>query len=165
MSSVMARCDYFTKFLVLFLAGILAHTLAGGAVIELNRFILLTASICMILFLVRNLSLEGPQLALVVLVLQSAGHFLLGGADKSSDLQMSGAHLISGVLSYRAVTHFDHFWEFFAELRQALLVPIFEILTFRIEVPSFHWIGRKSPISSDYFSSIQTRGPPIKEFS
>jgi hypothetical protein len=165
MHSLKARSNYFTKLVVLFLSGILAHTLSGGAIIELQSFISLTALISLILFLTRNLTLEGPQLALVVLALQSAGHFLLGGADKSSDIQMSGAHLISGVLSYRAVTHFDHFWEFFAELTQALVVPIFEILTFRIEVPSFHWIGRKSPISSDYFSSIQTRGPPIKEFS
>jgi hypothetical protein len=158
-----ARSDYFTKVLVLFLSGVLAHSLSGGAVIELKSFIFFTALISLTLFLARNLTLEGPQLALLVLVLQSAGHFLLGGADKSSDIQMSGAHLIAGVLSYRAVTHFDHFWEFFAELAQALFIPIFEILTFHIEVSSLHWIGRKSPSSSDYFLSIPTRGPPIKE--
>jgi hypothetical protein len=165
MSPVMARCDYFTKFLVLFFAGILAHTLSGGEVIGLNRFILLTGLISAILFLVRNVSLEGPQLALVILALQSAGHFLLGGADKTSDLRMSIAHLIAGTLSYRAVTHFDRFWELITELAQRLYIPSFIFLTFHTPLSISIWVERNTVHSLEFFSIIKYRGPPTKELS
>ena len=158
MHPIKARGDYFTKVLVLLLAGILAHSLSGGAIIEFNRFIRLTALIGLTLILTRNLSLEGPQLALVVLTLQSAGHFLLGGADRSNDLQMSGAHLFAGLLSYKAVTHFDRFWEFIAEMKQSLRIPNFEVLTLQIELSSTRWVVRKSAISQFLFTALQFRG-------
>ena len=163
MHSAKPRGGYFTKVLILFLAGILAHSLAGGSVIELDRFILLTALISSCLFLTRNLTLEGPELALLVLALQSAGHFLLGGADRSNDLQMTLAHLFAGLLSFRAVTHFDRFWEFIRELFQALQIPTFEILTFQKEALCLCWSPHTTSIANVFLLSFQFRGPPIKE--
>lgn len=164
MHPVTARGDYFTRVLVLLLSGILAHTLSGGAIIEVNRFLTLSVLIALALFLSRNISLEGPQLALMILIVQSTGHFLLGGADKSSDLQMSFAHILAGLLSYKAVTHFDRFWEFIAVLAQALRIPNFEILIFRIEISHLRWIVRESSITHFFSRSLQFRGPPTKEF-
>lgn len=163
MHSAKARGGYFTKVLILFLAGILAHSLAGGSVVDLNRFMILTGLISACLFLTRNLTLEGPKLALLVLALQSAGHFLLGGADRSNDLRMTLAHIFAGLLSYKAVTHFDRFWEFIKKLAQALQIPTFEILTFLKESPWLHWSPRTPSIANVFFLSFQFRGPPAKE--
>ena len=163
MHAVKRRGGYFTKVLILFLAGILAHSLAGGSVIDLNHFIQMTGLIGACLFLTRNLTLEGPKLALLVLALQSAGHFLLGGADRSHDLRMTLAHLFAGWLSYKAVTHFDRFWEFIWELARALQIPTFEILTFQKETLSLRWNPRTPSIAKVFFLSFQFRGPPAKE--
>lgn len=163
MHSAKPRGGYFTKVLILFLAGILAHSLAGGSVIDFNRFMILTALISSCLFLTRNLILEGPELALLVLALQSAGHFLLGGADRSNDLQMTLAHLFAGLLSYKAVTHFDRFWEFIRDLFQALQIPTFEILAFQKEALCLRWNARAKSIAKVFLLSFQFRGPPARE--
>ena len=164
MHSVKARSGHFTKVLILFLAGILAHTLSGGSLVESNRLLTFSALIALCIFLTRNLILEGPQLALLVLALQSMGHFALGGADKSGDLRMTFAHLFAGLLSYKTVGHVDRFWEFLARIVEFLHIPIFEVLAIKCELLTKSDSYLAPSISREFFSSNQYRGPPTKEF-
>jgi hypothetical protein len=165
MRSIKTRGDFITKLLLLFLSGILAHTLSGGEVVAFKQTFLLTAVISLGLFIARNITLEGPQLALMVLLAQSFGHFLLGGADNSSDLQMSAAHIFAGVLSYRAVIHLNKFWNLIADLVARLQIPRFNLITFQNNYVVSQWPRPNLFISHLSYSSLQFRGPPVKEFA
>jgi hypothetical protein len=159
------RADFITKLLILFLSGILAHTLSGGAVVAFKKTLFLTALISLGLYLARDITLEGPQLALMVLLAQSSGHFVLGGADNSSDLRMSAAHIFAGVLSYRAVIHLDTFWNLIADLVARLQIARFNLITFPINYVISQWPRPNLFISHLSYSSLQFRGPPVKEFA
>lgn len=163
MLPVTAKCDNFTKSLVLFLSGILAHLLSGGAVIEIHRFLVLSGLIGASLFLTRNHSHEGPQLALMILILQSSGHFILGGADKSNDVQMSGAHLLAGIISYKTVVHFDRFWEFLAGLAHVFFMSIFRVISLKVFYICANQVETRLSISHLFYSSRLFRGPPTRE--
>ena len=163
MHSVKARSGHFIKVLILFLAGILAHTLSGGSLVESNRLLTFSALIGLCIFLTRNQILEGPHLAMLVLALQSMGHFALGGANKSGDLRMTLAHLFAGIVSYKTVGHLDRFWEFLARIIEFLHIPIFEELAIKCELPSKSKNYVAPIISREFFSTSQYRGPPTKE--
>lgn len=156
--------DYFFKSLILFLSGILAHTLSGGSVVDTDRLFTLSLLIALSLFFTRKNLLEGPQLALMVLALQSSSHFLLGGADKSSEFQMSFAHIFAGVLSHKVVTHLDGFWEFLRRLAGLLQIPVFKELKVGNQY-QFTAIRFLEPsMARTFYTTNQYRGPPVEEF-
>ena len=155
--------DSFIKALVLFTTGILAHILAGGDVVNPGRFLFLISLIAISLFLTRGQNLEGPQLALLVVMLQSSGHFILGMADKSTDLQMITAHIIAGVISYHTVRHFDGFHDFFAKFIDSLQIPNFKVLEILIQEAPHVVADQLVFIQSTTTESNLVRGPPLEK--
>jgi hypothetical protein len=120
-------------------------------------------SICIgaILIAIRNAQLEGPSLALVILFIHSSSHFLLGGGTYQNENRMTAAHLLSGVISYLAISSFEEAWEIVSSAFVVLLpnlpfqsptIPEFFQLEVLVRNLSFQ-IRRLT-------ASLKFRGPP-----
>jgi hypothetical protein len=141
---------FFVRFHILFLSALSAHSLAGGTFVETPNLLWQSFVIGAVLFCVRSLRLEGPALALVILFIQSTSHFLLGGGSHQSELSMTLAHSLSGVLSYLAISYFEVSRELISSTF-VFLVPARPFL-----IPSLPELARF--IHSGSNSSFQIRG-------
>jgi len=156
----------FVRFQVLLLSALAAHELAGGSLIQTPNFIWQSLGIGFVLFCIRSIKLEGPTLALLILFIQSTSHFLLGGGSYQSESRMTLAHLLSGFLSYLAISYLEIAQEFISSTFVAL-VPArpFSIL-------SLPELTRYSNASSNSTFQIRQltaflnfRGPPLNWIS
>ena len=91
-------------------AGLLAHTIASGSYVGLKDFLFYCAINLLLTFLITPALLQGPRLALIILLSQGMTHFLSGGASSNSD-QMMLSHLISCIIVYQVVKNFDQAFE------------------------------------------------------
>lgn len=122
-----------TQLLTLFLSAMAAHSIAGGSFLGSSQLVVQSLVILAIVALTFNLKLDGPSLALVILLVQSSSHIILGGNSNTGEFQMTASHLISGVISYRAIRYFELAWNKFAEILKTFLVSFrFVILDFRV---------------------------------
>jgi len=96
---------------ILFLSAISAHALAGGSFVTPMRLAVQAVAISITLIFTAHFKLEGPTLALLVLLIQSTSHFILGGGSLDGEMKMTISHLISGISSYCAISYFDILWE------------------------------------------------------
>ena len=154
--------NLFVRFQILFLSALSAHSLAGGTLVETPNLLWQGFAIGVVLFCVRSIKLEGPALALLILFIQSTSHFLLGGGTYQSELRMTLAHALSGVLSYLAVSYFEIAREFISS-SFVVLIPARPFST-----PSIPELARfVNPDSNSSFqirrltASLKFRGPPL----
>ena len=156
----------FVRFQVLLLSALSAHALAGGSLIQAPNFLWQSLGIGAALFTFRSLKLEGPTLALLILFIQSTSHFLLGGGTYQSESRMTLAHLVSGALSYLAISYFDIAQEFISSTFIAL-VPARPFLTFSLpEFTRFTNAGSNSTFQIRQLSAfLKFRGPPLNWMS
>jgi len=152
----------FVRFQVLLLSALSAHDLAGGSLIQTPNFIWQGLGIGAALFCIRNIKLEGPTLALLILFIQSTSHFLLGGGSYQSESRMTLAHLVSGFLSYIAISYFEIAREFIS----SSFVAIFRARPFSIlslpELTCHTNAGRNSTFQIRRLTaSLKFRGPPF----
>ena len=152
----------FIRFQVLLFSALSAHALAGGSLIQTSNFLWQSLGIGAALFSLRSLKLEGPTLALLILFIQSTSHFLLGGGTYQSESRMTLAHLVSGALSYLAISYFDIAQEFISSTFIAL-VPARPFLTFSLpEFTRFTNLGSNSIFQiRQLTASLKFRGPPL----
>ena len=108
------------KLVVLFLSAIAAHGIAGGTFVDAPRLALEGIAIALALASLQSIKVEGPTLALLILLVQSSSHFILGGGTYLNSLQMTFGHLASGMFSYVAIGYFDLAWDFLATLFMGL---------------------------------------------
>ena len=152
----------FVRFQILFLSALLAHSLAGGTFVETPNLMWQGLAIGVVLFCVRSIKLEGPALALLILVIQSTSHFLLGGGTYQSELRMTLAHVLSGILSYLAISYFEIAREFISSTF-AILIPARPFST--LLIPEL--ICLIHPESNSTFqirrltACLKFRGPPL----
>ena len=156
----------FVRFQVLLLSALAAHELAGGSLIQTSNFLWQGLGIGIALFCIRNIKLEGPTLALLILFIQSTSHFLLGGGTYQSGSRMTLAHLLSGFLSYLAISYFEIAQEFISSTFVAL-VPVrpFSILSLP-ELTRYTNAGSNSTFQiRQLTASLRFRGPPLNWIS
>ena len=79
----------FIRFQVLLLSALSAHILAGGTLVETPKLIWQGIAIGSLLFGIRSIKLEGPSLALVILLIQSSSHFVVGSGTYLNELRMT----------------------------------------------------------------------------
>jgi hypothetical protein len=91
-------------------AGLLAHTIASGSFVGFKDFLFYCAINLLLTFLITPALLQGPRLALIILLSQGMTHFLSGGASSNSG-QMLLSHLISSIVVYQVVKNFDQAFE------------------------------------------------------
>ena len=150
------------RFQVLLLSALLAHGLAGGTFVETPN--LLWQGFCLgaLLLGTRSLKLQGPSLALVILLVQSASHFVLGGGTYLNETRMTMAHFISGAISYFAISYFGIAFDFITSALAAI-VPARPFAIFNIPKsfcrPAFS--GNSTFQIRQLTASLKFRGPPL----
>ena len=154
------------RFQVLFLSALSAHELAGGSLIRTPNFLWQSFGVGVALFCIRNIKLEGPTLALLILFVQSTSHFLLGGGSYQSESRMTLAHLLSGFLSYLAISYFEIILEFISSVFVAL-VPARSFSIFSLPALSRYTnAGSNSNFQIRQLTAfLKFRGPPLNWIS
>ena len=152
----------FVRFQILFLSALLAHSLAGGTFVETPNLLWQGLAIGVVLFCVRSIKLEGPALALLILVIQSTSHFLLGGGTYQSELRMTLAHVLSGVLSYLAISYFEIAREFISSTFVFLIPARPFSIPFIPELTCLIHPGSNSTFQIRRLTAcLKFRGPPL----
>ena len=152
----------FVRFQILLLSALSAHSLASGTFVETPNVLWQGFAIGVVLFCIRSIKLEGPALALLILFIQSSSHFLLGGGNYQSELRMTLAHVLSGVLSYLAISYFGIAREFISSTF-VILIPARPFST--LSIPEL--ICLIHPESNSTFqirrltACLKFRGPPL----
>ena len=150
------------RFQVLLLSALSAHVLSGGTLAESSNLLWQGFCIATLLFGLKNIKLEGPGLALLILFIQSSSHFILGAGTYQSELRMTLAHLLSGVMSYLAISYFDICWDFIASVLIAL-VPKKTFL--KLSLPETLSLASKHNDPTFQIrkltASLKFRGPPL----
>ena len=147
--------------LILFFGSLSAHLLGGGGLVNFNN-LAFDSSLIIVLLVRINLSEASPyKVATLIVIAQSAGHFVLGGMT-SGNLLMAISHLVSGFISYLAITRSEEIWRHVAATTNRLLLRKFD---FQIHLKKFATIqiGKRILLESlELISkSHQRRGPPI----
>ena len=142
-------------------AGLLAHTFASGSYVGFKDFLFYCAINLLLTFLITPRLLEGPRLAMIILLSQGMTHFLSGGAGNNSG-QMLLSHSISSIVVYQVVKNFDQAFEKAISVIESFL-PI-KLTTFKIVSLNYQFFTRQQifinfPIP---LGSIQLRAPPFK---
>ena len=95
--------------LILLGFALVSHTFAGGSFTNIARLFAMLVLIVCALFILGRSVLSGPRLALLVLIVQSSTHLVLGGIN-SGGIVMSASHIIGGFASFVLLTKSDEFW-------------------------------------------------------
>ena len=131
---------------VLLLGALIAHSIGCGTFIPLLPFLGISLALVVILSILSVKELEGPGLALVVIVAQAGAHFLLGngqmrmlvrvcgGTSRTMTMNMGSmmnptlmiaSHTIAGIASYLFIRKSEPFWNFAGFFLATILVPFF----------------------------------------
>lgn len=146
--------------LVLLFGSLSAHLIGGGGLISINN-LLLDLLLIAILLVRTNINTVSPhKLAILVVLVQSCGHFVLGGM-KQSNAVMALSHVICGFASYQFIIHSEIMWARFATLVYNFLL---ETLNYHLHLDEILKITQES---SRKFTSLKNedshlrRGPPL----
>ena len=148
---------------ILLLGGTLSHHIGGGSFVDSSSMVKFLGIIYLGVLLTSNNKLEGPKLALLVTITQSASHFILGGASHSN-LKMLFSHVLGGAISYWIFLHAERAIQLLLKSARRLLnvfLPTLEIDLVKFSNGKFE----SSAIfdRSLHCKEIQRRGPPLKE--
>jgi hypothetical protein len=146
----------------LLLSALSAHILAGGTLIETPNLIWQGIAIGALLFGIQSIKLKGPSLALVILLIQSTSHFVVGGGTYLNELRMTWAHTLSGIISYFAISYFELALNFIASVFGAIIPAKSFIFISVPEVFSCTSLGSGPTYQiRQLFASLNFRGPPV----
>ena len=96
---------------LLLLGAVFAHAISCGTFIPILPFVSISACVLAVLRALNAKELEGPKLALVILFVQSAAHFGLGGMSMNTS-KMLLSHFAVGAISYFLMKAYERFWNF-----------------------------------------------------
>jgi hypothetical protein len=151
------------QILTLFIFAIVAHILAGGSVIATPPLVAQLFLISLGCFLLQNKRLEGPALALLIAIVQSTSHFIVGGNTYTNEAAMTFGHLISGVISYHAISNFQESWERILEVLRELLLPHgIAYWAPNFTLPTFSHKYELVCLTQNFRTSLKYRGPPTR---
>jgi len=142
-------------------AGLLAHTFASGRYVGFNDFLFYCGINLLLTFLITPALLEGPRLAMIILLSQGMTHFLSGGADNNSG-RMLLSHLISSLVVYQVVKNFDQAFEKAISVIESFLpkrLTTFKIVSLNYQFFAHQQIFINFPIP---LGPIQLRAPPFE---
>jgi hypothetical protein len=146
---------------ILLSSGLLAHTFASGSYVEFKDFLFYCAINLLLTFLITPTLLEGPRLAMIILLSQGMTHFLSGGAGNNSG-QMLLSHSISSIVVYQVVKNFDQAFEKVLTVIESFLpvkLTTFKVISLNYKFFADQQIFINFPIP---LGPIQLRAPPFK---
>ena len=141
-------------------AGLLAHTFASGSYVGFKDFLFYCAINLLLTFLITPRLLEGPRLAMIILLSQGMTHFLSGGAGNNSG-QMLLSHSISSIVVYQVVKNFDQAFEKALTVIESFLpvkLTAFKVISLNYQFFTHQQIFINFPIP---LGPIQLRAPPF----
>ena len=141
-------------------AGLLAHTFASGSYVGFKDFLFYCAINLLLTFLITPRLLEGPRLAMIILLSQGMTHFLSGGAGNNSG-QMLLSHSISSIVVYQVVKNFDQAFEKALTVIESFLpvkLTTFKVISLNYQFFTHQQIFINFPIP---LGPIQLRAPPF----
>ena len=141
-------------------AGLLAHTFASGSYVGFKDFLFYCAINLLLTFLITPRLLEGPRLAMIILLSQGMTHFLSGGAGNNS-AQMLLSHSISSIVVYQVVKNFDQAFEKALTVIESFLpvkLNTFKVISLNYQFFTHQQIFINFPIP---LGPIQLRAPPF----
>jgi hypothetical protein len=141
-------------------AGLLAHTLASGSYVGFKDFLFYSVINLLLTFFITPALLEGPRLALMILLSQVMTHFLSGGAGNNSQ-QMMFSHIISSILVYQVVKNFDQALEKVLTVIEIFLpvkLIIFNVISLQYRYFIYQQRFINFPIQ---LGAFQLRAPPF----
>ena len=141
-------------------AGLLAHTFASGSYVGFKDFLFYCAINLLLTFLITPRLLEGPRLAMIILLSQGMTHFLSGGAGNNSG-QMLLSHSISSIVVYQVVKNFDQAFEKALTVIESFLpvkLTTFKVISLNYQFFTHPQIFINFPIP---LGPIQLRAPPF----
>lgn len=147
---------------LLFLSMGLAHNF-GGAVPNLSGWSLIFwVATFLILLKVRLDSISNPALAALVLLFQTLGHVVISAESAPSDIRMSAAHLLAGLITFSAIRFGCHAIDVFERGLTRFLPVLFQqisvaFLSFKALVPSV----RVESVLDFLRRANQLRAPPF----
>jgi hypothetical protein len=142
-------------------AGLLAHTFSSGSYVGLKDFLFYCIVNLLLTFLITPALLEGPRLAMMILLSQGMTHFLSGGEGNNSG-QMLLSHLIASIVVYYLVKNFDQAFEKALTVIESFL-PV-KLTTFKVISLNYQCFIHL-PIFINFLISlglIQSRAPPFE---
>jgi hypothetical protein len=145
-----------------YIFAIAAHIISGGEILGASPLALQFGCIALVLLIAKNVELEGPTLALVVALIQSTSHFILGGNSYTSELSMTFAHLISGFATYWLVKYFDLAWKLSLEVIRKIFLP--KLPSWRVPSRPLYFGLNEYRIPEwrlRLINSLKYRGPPL----
>ena len=145
---------------ILLSSSLAAHYLAGGSFVALPQFMTQMLVIGIIIWFFRSSILDGPALALIALFTQSGGHFILGGSDSTSDVQMVLSHFLAGFISYKLIRESEYLWELIRELAGSKLVFFRPLLNFCDQKTILVRSDDNQVCFMRFLESVKFRGPP-----
>ena len=113
--TVIAYCALLASVLI-------SHAIGGGRFISTPSIITFSILIVGALSISIPENLEGPRLALLVLVSQILGHFIFGGG--AVDTSMGTSHIIGALLGYRLVLSCDQLIYGLENLVRRIFIPL-----------------------------------------
>ena len=142
-------------------AGLLAHTFSSGSYVGLKDFLFYCIVNLLLTFLITPALLEGPRLAMMILLSQGMTHFLSGGAANNSD-QMLLSHLIASIVVYYLVKNFDQAFEKALTVIESFL-PV-KLTTFKVISLNYQCFIHLQIFINFLISlgPIQSRAPPFE---
>lgn len=146
---------------VLVSAGALSHHAAGGSFIALAPAVFELAILATLVYLFSRKSLEGPKLAVLIVLAQSISHIAMGG-DSKEGLPMALSHIGAGLLSYFYIRNSEKFWDSVTDK----FVTYFQRFTFVLHVVKTRSL-EVTVQSPDQLKShliemrLHWRGPPV----
>ena len=149
---------------VLLLGALIAHSIGCGTFIPLLPFLGISLALVVILSILSVKELEGPGLALVVIVAQAGAHFLLGngqmrmlvpvcgGTSRTMTMNMGSmmnptlmiaSHTIAGIASYLFIRKSEPFNQIKIELNSFItqLQSFLTEATSRLSAPPVHLVN------------------------
>jgi hypothetical protein len=100
----------------------LSHSLGNGDFISAPSLGVFSILVIVALSISLPQELEGPYLAMLALIAQTLGHFILGGGSTGSLMTIS--HIAGGIAGYQLVSRFDQLICTLENLVRNILVPV-----------------------------------------
>ena len=142
-------------------AGLLAHTFSSGSYVGLQDFLFYCIVNLLLTFLITPALLEGPRLAMMILLSQGMTHFLSGGEGNNSG-QMLLSHLIASIVVYYLVKNFDQAFEKALTVIESFL-PV-KLTTFKVISLNYQFLIHLQIFINFLISlgPIHSRAPPFE---
>ena len=153
-----------TRFLIatcgIFAGSVVGHLVGSGSLQVSNSHFTFLLLIAFASALLSRKSLEGPKLAIVIVLAQFGTHFFFS-TTQNEELQMAISHLVFGVVSYQLVVRMDAIYESVLSAFEYLVVRVFEHVQ-PLVVLAIQSIASVRVLHTRFIAlDIARRGPPV----